>query len=105
MPHYEKLTLKEVLAFAYQTPGMRAYFPVEHELEKLPREWICNVVYTKLGADFEAWVKERIDARNKEAMQKADGEISVDPRIAAAFHASTHVSSKYFAAARLPSYF
>ena len=95
MPHYEELTVKKMLAFAFEKPGVRDYFPEDKEIEKLPREWICNVLHSVIGKPFKDWVKERVDARNQEVKVKADGEMSLDPRVAKAFRSSTHVSSKF----------
>lgn len=95
VPHYETLTVKLILAFAFEYQGMRLYFPEDHEIEKLPREWICNVIYSVIGKPFLGWVEARIEKRNDEAVKKADGHLAMDPRIAAAFRASNHVSSKY----------
>ena len=95
VPHYETLTVKKMLAYAFQTPGVRDYFPEDKEIEKLPREWICNILHSVLGRSFKNWVKKRVDARNQGVVVKADGQMSLDPRIAKAFKASTHVSRKF----------
>lgn len=36
----------------------------QNEIEKLPREYISNVVYTICGAPFQNWVNGRIAERN-----------------------------------------
>ena len=43
--------------FANQYPGVSKYFPIEKEMEKLPRQYIANVIYTVVGNPFAIWVK------------------------------------------------
>ena len=81
-PAYVILTLLGCLSVPFRR---------RHPFMKPP---ICNVIFSRIGKPFAEWVERRIDARNKEAVKKADGMIAMDPRIAAAFKASTHVSSK-----------
>ena len=42
LPHYETLTVKEILAFACQYQGMRLFFPEDHELEDLYRHGLIE---------------------------------------------------------------
>ena len=66
------------------------------ELPKTPKAWIANVCCTVLDGKFKNWVKGQIDARHQRVTVKKDLSIQMDPEIAAIFHASTAVSSKYF---------
>ena len=72
--------------------------PVDSELRKLPRQWICNIGASVIGAPFQNWVSERINERNETAVEKKNMLIAMDPTVAAAFHASTAVSRKYIIA-------
>jgi hypothetical protein len=63
---------------------------------KLPRSYITNVIYTLAGAEFTAWVQERINERNEKLKADKDMIIEMDPEIARIFHASTAVSGKSF---------
>ena len=59
-------------------------------------QYVINVLYTKIGAPFEAWVKTQVDAHHEE--QKKDQVIEMDADVARAFRASTAVSSKFLTA-------
>ena len=48
-----------------------------------------------IGEPFIAWVGERIKERNAAVTLEKNMLISMDPAVAAAFHASTAVSRKY----------
>ena len=39
--------------------------PVVREIKKMPRDYICNVIYTLVGEPFAKWVKDNCEARNK----------------------------------------
>ena len=53
---------------------------------------MINVIYTRVGPPFKAWVEERVQERNDKMVK--DNFIEMDPEIQAAFKASTHISSK-----------
>ena len=52
------------------------------------------MLYSLLQEDFSDWVRKHIDARNKKVTVANNLLIDMDPDIAAAFAASTAVSSK-----------
>ena len=54
------------------------------------------MAYSVIGEDFRIWVKDLVTERNEDITNKKQLMISMDPDIAAAFSASTAVSSKYF---------
>ena len=49
VPFYEGLTVKEMYDWAYNKPAVLNCLPCEKELMKMPREYIANVIYTKVG--------------------------------------------------------
>jgi hypothetical protein len=53
-------------------------------------------VFTRLGDEFDAWVKVRCLKRNEQLAVEKDLNISLDTHIAAAFHKSTAVSCKSY---------
>ena len=57
VPQFEGLSIKDMQAFADKYPGVNKYFPIEKEVEKLPRQYIANVIYTIVGPPFAQWVK------------------------------------------------
>ena len=70
--------------------------PLEpREVEKLPRSYLANVIYTIIGDRFRIWVDEKISERNQKIMQTQNLAINMDPEIYAAFQASTHVSVQH----------
>ena len=64
-------------------------------MNKLPRQWIINVIYSLLGDDFREWVSQQVKDRNEQLAEKRDLMIDLDPDIAAAFSNSAYISSKY----------
>ena len=70
--------------------------PVEpREVEKLPRSYVANVIYTIVGDKFKAWVEKAILERTQKNIEDQDMAIEMDPEVLQAFKASTHVSGKY----------
>ena len=52
------------------------------EVDKLPREYLANVVYTILGNPFQQWVYARINDRNSKVAKEQNLAIQMDPEIA-----------------------
>ena len=84
-----------MLAEARQDPELMSYLPDEKELHLLPRQWLANVIYTKLGERFKAWVDHHVSERHQKYVQRHNILIDMDPEVAAAFNSSSMVSSKY----------
>ena len=70
------------------------YLPDPQEIDKVSREWICNVIATLLKNIFTDWLKNCIDKRNKDVIDKSEMAVVMDADIFAAFQASTAVSSR-----------
>ena len=70
---------------------MRA-LPIEREIKKLSKQYIANVIYTIVGADFKDWVEDRIKARNERVTQEKNLDIELDEDVAKAFRESNAVS-------------
>ena len=95
VPQYEGLTIKNMLAFAEDKKEvMRALPMVEHEILKLPRQYIANIIYSIEGDPFAEWVQLRVLQRNQKIASERDLMIEMDAEIAAIFKASTSVSGK-----------
>ena len=92
VPFYENLTLEQIIAQLEGRPEVFDYLPDGKELRKVPRQWICNVIATVVGAPFVSWVKARVNERNAEVVKEKNLAIAMDPDIAAAFHSSNAVS-------------
>ena len=65
------------------------------EIEKLPRAYVSNVIYTLVGPPFKQWVDQVIQERNKKIVEEQNLNIEMDPEVYKAFQASTHVSGKF----------
>ena len=59
VPHFEGLTMATMLDYASQHPEVQKYLPeIEREIDKLPRAYVANVIYTVVGDPFQNWVKQ-----------------------------------------------
>ena len=59
--------------------------PVYEEGKKMPRQYICNVIYTLTGEAFQEWVMDQCEARNRRLADDHNTTIQLDPRIAEVF--------------------
>ena len=81
---------------AKKHPGFSNYLPAEpREVEKLPRAYIANLIYTIIGEPFKQWVQQQILNRTEQIKKEQDLAIQMDPEIFQAFKASTNVSGMY----------
>ena len=63
-------------------------------MHKLPRQFLCNVAYTKIGKAFQDFVTTTLDKRHYEMAEKKDLLIAMDSEIAKVFVQSKSISSK-----------
>jgi hypothetical protein len=94
VPQYEHLSLDDVIEFASDFDLVKDYFPVGREMRKMPRQYICNMVYTILGEQFMKWVKNRVAARNSKVAVTNNLNVTLDPHVAKAFAMSSAVSRR-----------
>ena len=95
VPYYDTLTIKTILAFLDDgREKVYDYLPDLQELDKVSREWICNVCYTVLQDEFGDQVNTQVRNRNEEVIEKGELNIEMDAEVFAAFQASTSVSRK-----------
>ena len=93
-PQYEGLSIKAMLQESAKYPQIAYYLPEAKELDKLPRQWVANVIYTIEGEPFAAWVEQQIARRNSKIVLNNNKEISMDADVYAAFMSSEQISSK-----------
>ncbi len=94
VPQYEGLTVEAFINFAKGFPeAMRCLPVVEKEVEKLPRQYIINVLYTVLGERFSNWVEELVTARHQGVIEEGEQYIELDAEVAEAFRNSRAVST------------
>ena len=82
VPHYEFLTVKDLLGFAREYPAVMNALPIEKEIHKLTRQYLINVIYTIVGDNFVEWVNERVEKRNKKIKEEGKMMIDIDPEVA-----------------------
>ena len=76
-------------------PCVGKALPIEpREVEKLPRAYVANVIFTVVGDKFKQWVESKIQERNVKIMEEQNLAIEMDPEVYKAFKASTNVSGK-----------
>ena len=44
--------------------------PIEKEWDKLPRQWVANIIFSTVGDAFGKWVKDRIESRNTDLIAR-----------------------------------
>ena len=76
-------------------PEVWKYLPDIRDIKKVPRQWLYDVAFTIIGKPVSDWVDSKITERNEKLAVKQNLYINMDPDIAAAFHASQNISSKY----------
>ena len=69
------------------------WLPEMIEIPRLPKDYLANVAFTVVGKPFGDWVKEQIEERNLKITTDKQLNIELDPELAAAFNASTAVST------------
>ena len=92
IPHFKGLKIEAMLEYSEDKPHVMACLPaVQHEREALPRQYVSNVIYTKVGADFKKWVDEIVNIRH-ELVRQTEDQIQMDPEIAAIFNSSNAIA-------------
>ena len=95
--YFEGLYVKDLLEYAQTKTDdvvMRCLPETEKEIDKLPRAYLGNVIYTRVGDQFKEWMDERIRIRNQKLADDQNMMINMDPDIARIFRASNSVSGK-----------
>ena len=75
--------------------ALLVYLPEERDMDKVPRQWLVDVIYTVFDEDFKTWVHDLVEARNEHAKGEEEDQIVMDPEIYAIFERSTLVSRKF----------
>ena len=69
-----------MLEYASKVPAVMKALPTgEKETEKLPRQYIANIIHTIVGKPFQEWVDAQLEARNAELAEKKEMFIELDP--------------------------
>ena len=96
IPQFKGLGIKEMMEYAQMFPEVMKAFPTgDKEAEKLPRQYIANVIHTLVGKPFRQWIDAKLEERNVELVEKKEMLIELDPQIEALFKASNSVSGRF----------
>ncbi len=96
IPHFDGLTVERMLFHVKDVVQVMKAFPIEQrEIDKMPRYYICNVIYTLVGDKFKKWVEKKIQERTDKIMEEQDMAIDMDPEVYKVFKASTHISGRW----------
>ena len=70
VPHFEGLSVDTMLYHAKNFAAVGKALPKEpREVEKLPRAYLANVIYTIVGDPFKLWVDGEIAKRNAKIVE------------------------------------
>ena len=80
VPNYEHLAVEDFLDIIEQYPFVQMCLPDrKKEKARLGRQYLINVLYTRLGQKFKEWVNERVNARHAKVKEEGDKYINLDP--------------------------
>jgi len=95
IPFFEGLKIEAMLEYAATKPQVMDCLPmVKRERERLPRQYLGNVIYTIIGEPFKQWVDSIVNSRHEVRRQPQD-QIQMDPEIARLFNESSAVAGRY----------
>ena len=57
-----------MIDYASNHESLNGYLPEQRETKRLPRQWIINLVYTRVGNEFASWTRERIAHRHEKVV-------------------------------------
>ena len=93
VPFYTGLSVERILDFAGKYVTVQNAFPEKKETLKFERAFICNVIHSLVGEDFQQWIDDRVNERNMKVAVEGNKTIELDPTIAAVFQNSTAIST------------
>ena len=94
VPQYEHLNIKKFLKFADNYPFIMMHLPERKvEIDKLPRQYIINIIYTKVGEKFATWVNEKVNERHEKVKDDGKQYIELDPEVARVYQQSQAIST------------
>ena len=64
VPHYEGLTIKDILEYAGEHQVVMNALPIPKECLRLERQYLSNLIYSVVGDPFKDWVDDRVSRRN-----------------------------------------
>jgi len=89
VPQFEGLTMTDLIEYANGFPDVMIRLPIEKEIERLPRDYVADIIFTMVGRPFAQWRDQRIDERNHRVALKNNEYCGLAPEVAAAVQRST----------------
>ena len=75
---------------------MEALPSIQKEIDRLPREYVGNIIQTLAGNAFTQWVRQKIESRNAKLQQERQMTVAMDQSILDIFNASNAISGKCY---------
>ena len=92
--------MEDLLVYARQRDAvMRALPAVQHEILKLPKKYVAEIILNIVGDPFQEWVDEQIRVRNAKYKEDHDENVDLDSEVEAVYQKSTSIACKYPAVA------
>ena len=86
--------MDEFIKFSGDYPFVMMHLPDKmKEIKKFPRQYLINIIHTKLGEKFRHWVDDRVNQRHNEIKEKQKMFIELDPEVAKILKESNAVST------------
>ena len=86
VPHFEGLTISTMLEYVEGNETvLRALPSIKREVDRLPRAYLANVIYTIVGQPFKTWVEQQVALRNQKVALEGAKLIVMVPEIARLF--------------------
>jgi len=73
------------MAHAIQIKDVMERLPEPHEIQRLPRQYLINIIATVVGDEFSNWVQAKITERNEKMAKEKSSMISMEPSVYKAF--------------------
>jgi hypothetical protein len=93
VPFYSGLSIEKIPDFGGKYVDVQNAFPDKNEKLKFECTFICNVINSLVGKDFQQWLDDKVNEWNKKVAVEGDKIIELTPIIAAVFQNSTAIST------------
>jgi hypothetical protein len=94
VPQFKYLTFDTMVEFAEAYPDVFNYLPDKRDMYRIPRQFLINILTTKIGDPFDKWVKTQTDIRDNTMKIVHNLDIAVSNACLNAFNRSNHITSK-----------
>ena len=95
IPHYDGLTVQDLLEFARSKDNIKSYLPDEKDWVHLDRQWLGDVLYTLDAKAIQDKIDKSMTARKHKIEESRHELVEMQPEFAQALEKSIQFSSKY----------